>query len=70
MTEETILWTIYKHPLDYPNKYIARKFILDKPTLEIKIGDTLEEVRELLPIGLTRFERNPNDDPIIVEIWM
>ena len=70
MTEETTLWTIYKHPLDYPDKFIARKFVLDKPTPEIRIGNTLEEVRELLPRGLTRFERNPNDESTIVEIWM
>ena len=70
MTEKVELWTIYKHPKDYPNKFVARKFVLDKPTEEILIGDTLEEVRKLLPKGLTRFERNPSDVLSIVETWL
>lgn len=70
MKEKPILWTIYKHPSDYPDKYVARKFILDKPTSEILIGDTLEEIRKMLPLGLTRFDRNPEDDPVIVETWI
>jgi len=64
------IWTIYKHPLDYPEKFVARKFIFDKPTSEILIGDTLEEIRKLLPGGLTRIERDPKDDPVIVEAWI
>lgn len=70
MKEECITWTIYKHPLDYPDKFVARKFILDKPTEEILIGDTLEEVRSLLPKGFTRIERNPSDVLSIVETWL
>ena len=70
MKEECIIWTIYKHPLDYPDKFVARKFISDKPTEEILIGETLEEIRSLLPKGFTRFERNPNDALSIVETWL
>ena len=68
--EKGEIWAIYKHPLDYPEKFVARKFILDKPTSEILIGDTLEEIRKLLPKGLTLIERNPKDDPILVETWI
>ena len=70
MEEKVTLWTIYRHPKDYPDKYVARKFILDKPTSEILIGDTLEELRALLPFGLTRLERDLGDDPLIVETWI
>ena len=70
MTEKIALWTIYKHPSDYPDEFVARKFILDKPTSEIKTSDTIETLRLLLPMGLTRVERNDNDDPVIVETWM
>ncbi len=67
---ELAIWTIYEHPKDYPNKFIARKFIRDKPTSDIKVGETLVEVRGLLPIGLTRMDRNIEDDPVIVETWI
>ena len=70
MKEECITWTIYKHPLDYPNKYVARKFVLDKPTSEILVGGTLEEIRKLLPLGLTCIDRHETDDPVIVETWL
>jgi len=70
MKKKLELWTIYKHPLDYPNEFVARKFILDKPTSEIKTSDTIETLRLLLPMGLTRIERNPGDDPVIVETWI
>ena len=70
MTEKLELWTIYKHPEDYPDKFVARKFILDKPTEDILIGNSLQEVRNMLPKGFTRFERNPNDVLSIVETWL
>ena len=70
MKEKVTLWTVYKHPRDYPDKFVARKFVLDKPTSEILIGNTLEEIRTLLPKGLTRMERDENDKPVIVETWI
>ena len=76
--EQLIIWVIYKHPSDYPNKYVARKWT--KPTdskkrtllpTEIKlIADSIEEIRSKLPKFLTRFERDISDDPCIVETWM
>lgn len=62
-------WTIYDHPRDYPNGFIARKSIDNKPTFETKLGSSLESVRKQLPPGLTRFERDPSDDAVIVETW-
>lgn len=70
MKGQVITRTIYDHPKDYPDKFVARKFILDKLTSEILLGDTLEEVRSQLPLGLTCFERHETDDPVIVETWM
>lgn len=68
--DRTEIWTIYEYPIDYPDKYVARKFILDKPTQEIIIADTLEELRKKLPKGLIRLERSEYDDEKIVECWM
>ena len=70
MKEELTIWVIYKHPKDYPDNFVARKFILDKPTPEILIGSTLEEIRKLLPPGSTRFDRYETDDPVIIEAWI
>jgi hypothetical protein len=63
------IWTVYYNPLDYPGLYVARLFILDKPTLITVVAWTLEEVRECLPPGLVRMERMPEDEPQIVECW-
>jgi hypothetical protein len=64
------IWTVYKHPLDYPGKFVARCWDLDQPTGVVIVGDTLEWVRQRLPSGLHRMERNDADDPVIVEVWI
>ena len=64
------LWVVYEHPSDYPNKFVARKFVLDQPTAEIVIGGTIEEARLGIPKGLTRFLPDKEDDECIVEIWL
>lgn len=70
MKDEVANWTIYDHPKDYPDKFVARKFVLDKPTDETITGNTLDEVRRKLPRGLVRFNRHETDDPVIVETWL
>lgn len=64
------IWVIYERPWDYPNNFVARAWEFDKPTEEILLGDSLEEVRQLLPAGLFRMPRAPTDDPVIVETWL
>jgi len=65
------IWTVYRSPLDFPGKFIARRFVLDKPTRDVIIADTLEEIRERLSRkGLARFGRFEGDDPVIVETWL
>ena len=63
------VWTIYSSPSDFPGRFVARKFVLDQPTAEHVVGDTLEAVRRAIPPGLYRIPREPHDDPVIVEIW-
>jgi len=66
------MWTVYDHPLDYPDGYIARLHVIGKksgPTNIIRTAPTLEEVRKLLPPGLIRITRSPKDEPQIVETW-
>lgn len=68
------IWTIYEKPKDFPNSLVARRWKISaggkKATDCIIIGQTLEEVRNLLPYGLTIVPRETNDDPCIVESWI
>lgn len=65
-----ISWTIYDHPSDFPNTYVARRFVNAKPSTSIIEGD-LEDIRVVLQeMGLICFQRSPSDDPKIVETWL
>ena len=68
------IWTVYEHPRDYPNNFVARKFLFDKPTDEILICDNLDVLRKAIqrasPIILTRIDRSPDDNPVVVESWL
>lgn len=61
---------IYKHPIDYPDKYVARLWDINKPTNIIVLADTIEELRGAIPKGMVRINRNEKDDPCIVEVWI
>lgn len=65
--------TIYDHPTDYPDQFVARKFKLDKPTDNMFADEDLEKVREwaqaqfgYMPHVLARTDA---DDPVILEVW-
>lgn len=65
------LWTVYDHPRDYPNQFVARRFDVDQPTSDVFVADDLETLREILAAeGLTRLARDPDDDAKIVEVWL
>jgi endonuclease V-like protein UPF0215 family len=61
---------VYKNPADYPGKYIARLWDVDRPTNIIAIAESLEEIREAKPAEMVIMQRHPNDDPVIVETWI
>jgi hypothetical protein len=67
------MWTVYEHPRDYPDHFVARKFLVTtvtQPTTDMFVADSLEELRSLLPHGLHRLPRFEHDDPKIVEVWL
>ena len=68
------IWTVYEHPSDMPDKYVARMFLCTKyaiATDEVIVADTLDEVRKTLACrGLIRITRHQTDDPVIVETWL
>jgi hypothetical protein len=67
------IWTVYERPKDYPQGYVARRFVIKAnlpiSTEETMFGLTPDDVRAQLPKGLIRIERDPEDEPQIVETW-
>lgn len=68
------LWTIFDHPTDYPNSYVARRFETTKEgavaTKDVIEGE-LEAIRKAFQrAGLWCMSRNRDDDARIVETWL
>lgn len=74
LRERLPMWTVYDHPLDHPDVYVARlSLTLPEPVhLPMALAcPELEPIREqLASLGLTRLHRFPNDDPVILETWI
>jgi len=70
------MWTIYDHPTDYPDNFIAREWIIGREPAAISITDnviigSLENIRMRLQAkGLMRLRRDRNDDEKIIESWL
>lgn len=68
-----MIWVIYYHPKDFPDKFVARRFNLDQPTPDHITSDSLEGIRSALlekEPGLVCLTRAPEDDPVILETWI
>lgn len=66
-------YTVYQHPADNPDGYSMTQWSVtaDGPVAVATVHvSTLERARYLIPPGLVRLERDPNDDPVIVETWV
>lgn len=74
---EMLQVTIYEHPRDYPDHFVARVWKIG-PSItesgEIRLADTLDEARQsvfaLAPHADFCMERSPEDDPTIIETWL
>lgn len=70
------MWTVYDHPTDVPDAYIARKWLVGPGETVIWTDETiteekLEDIQKyMISAGLTRLHRQPEDDPVIVETWL
>jgi hypothetical protein len=72
-----VMWTVYKHPNDYPGEYVARKFVIaedfyqrSKESISSRsLRDVRNVLRSLYP-GLIQLNRAPDDEPHIVEVWL
>ena len=70
-----VMWTIYDHPRDYPDSFVARKFLIaggaPTPTSEIILSTSLDKLRAIMVgRGLSCITRSPGDDPVVVETWL
>jgi len=67
------IWTVYDHPSDYPDCFVARRFELDTPTGDVITAPTLAALRAKLEVMADVgycLPRDPRDDPNIVECWI
>lgn len=64
------IFTVYKNPKDFPDKYVVRLFDGQRPQRLMTVSDTLEEARRTIPPMYLRTPRSATDDPIIVESWI
>ena len=61
---------VYDHPIDYPEKYVARLFNGKQATHIVALADTLEELREAKPGRMARIKRQEKDPPKVAETWL
>lgn len=68
------MFVIYNSPRDYPGKFVLRRWIIEagisRPDDSAIIANALETVRAAVPLGMYRLERDPQDEPQIVESWI
>lgn len=76
-TDELYAWTVYDHPTDQPDVYVARlwRFLPapPAPTSRTLDCDDLEGLRAMILAdnpGLICLGRAEADDPKIVEVWI
>jgi hypothetical protein len=65
---ETLVWTVYGSP----EKFVARPCMTLGGVTPMPVhleAPTLDQLRALLPKGLARTDRLPDDDPHVVETW-
>lgn len=62
--------TVYDKPLDYPTKFVARLYDLQKATEFAVIADSLEEIRKTIPGWMVKMDRDMSDVKSIVEIYI
>jgi len=70
---ELEIWTVYDHPSDFPDHYVARKWIAGRddptPTGEVITETDLDALRARLPEGLFPMPPMDGDDSKIIETW-
>lgn len=72
-SDQLSMWTLYEKPLDYPDQFVARRWLAGAtvvPTEDVLLADNLATLRAKLPQGLHCLPAQPGDDPRIIETWI
>ena len=68
------VWTIYDHPKDFPDHYVARANVDGVPTDHYHTFETLADLEVMRNTfrerGMVRVERHHSDDTVIMEVWL
>ena len=69
------MFTVYFDPSDYPGKYVVRgSTVLTEGALTdvepLVVVDTYDEACAAIPPGLWQLMRSPDDDIVVVEVWL
>lgn len=69
------IWTVYQDPPSAPGQFVVRGYDVHAggrvaPRPESRVCASLDEARAAVPAGLYWMNRNPVDDPAIVETWV
>ena len=70
---DLLTWTIYDHPVDFPDYYIVRPHsaALKRPLTVHFQHAQLEQVRfALAQLGLVCLARSDTDPPNVLEVWI
>ncbi len=75
MSDQLLMYTVYRKPSDFPDSYVVRRWAVSAGAVAAETGlwclaDSLEGARQSIPPGAFRLDRNPADDPVIVEVWL
>lgn len=75
MVEALPIVVIYKDPSDYPGCFVARRqwasageILIDAEPLAI--AGNVHDVRSVVPPGMVRIPRSPDDEPHLLESWI
>jgi hypothetical protein len=73
--ESLSIWVIYDHPRDFPDRFVARRHVCtgpdQGPTDDIVTSKNLKQLRVAMERRyLTKLDRHPSDDPVIIETWL
>ena len=61
-------WLVARDDTTPSGAFVAR-LVTDAATPYVLLAETLAGLRDQLPTGLTRTDRQPGDSPEIVEVW-
>ena len=67
------IFVVYNSPSDFPGQYVVRRWIVGPAIVPDEkvwwLSPSLEECQLSIPEDAVRFDRDPDDDSCIVEVW-